>query len=161
MPNKAAKKARLFAITLSGLLLVSLALFAADDGSRAPDAARELESLQEVCAKCHNLEIVMDTPKSYGDWHDTVQAMVDRGATGTTEQFEDIMDYLHRTMTTIDVNSANVDELEIVLNVSPSVAQAILTRRTAKRFNGLSDLKSVRGINASSLDSKARLIFFK
>jgi hypothetical protein len=161
MHSQAAKKARYSAIALSGLLLVSPALSAAGAGTRAPDAAQELESLKKVCAKCHNLEIVMDTPKSYGDWHDTVQAMVDRGATGTTEQFEDIMDYLHRTMTTIDVNSADADELEIVLNVSQPVAQAILARRTAKRFTGLADLKSVPGIDASSLDSKARLLFFK
>ena len=65
----------------------------------------------------------MDTPMSYDDWHDTVQQMVDRGAKGTDEQFDDIMDYLHRTMTTINVNTADADELEIVLNVPETAAQ--------------------------------------
>ncbi len=66
---------------------------------------------------------------SYDAWHDTVQTMVDRGASGTDEQFDDIMDYLHRTMTTIDVNTAPADELEIVLNVPETTAQAIIARR--------------------------------
>src|ERR1700685_4407063 len=70
-----------------------------------PDLAREGESLKAVCSKCHNLQMVMDTPMSYQAWHDTVQTMVDRGATGTDAQFDDVMDYLHRTMTTINVNT--------------------------------------------------------
>ncbi len=66
---------------------------------------------------------------SYDAWHDTVQTMMDRGASGTDQQFEDIMDYLHRTMTTINVNTADADELQIVLNVPETAAQAIIARR--------------------------------
>jgi DNA uptake protein ComE-like DNA-binding protein len=87
--------------------------------------------------------------------------MVDRGASGTDEQFDDIMDYLHRTITTINVNTALADELEIVLNVSPTTAQAIIARRSTQKFTGLADLKSVSGVDASALDAKARLIFFE
>jgi competence protein ComEA len=103
----------------------------------------------------------MDTPMSYDAWHDTVQTMVDRGASGTDEQFEDIMDYLHRTMTTINVNAADAEELEIVLNLPETVAKAIIARRSTRKFTGLTDLKSVGGVDASTVDAKARLIFFK
>src|ERR1700722_20469928 len=96
----------------------------------ARDLAREGESLKAVCSKCHNLQMVMDTPMSYEAWHDTVQTMVDRGATGTDQQFDDVMDYLHRTMTTINVNTADVGELEIVLGVSETAAKAIVSRRS-------------------------------
>jgi competence protein ComEA len=105
--------------------------------------------------------LVMDTPRSYDAWRETVQTMVDRGASGTDDQFDDIMDYLHRTMTTIDVNTADADELQMVLNVPQAVAQAIVARRTSRKFVGLADLKSVPGIDASMVDAKARLIFFK
>lgn len=98
---------------------------------------------------------------SYDAWHDTVQKMMDQGATGTDQQFDDVMDYLHRTMTTINVNSAGADELQIVLHVSEATAQAIITRRSAQKFAGLADLKSVPGVDASTVDAKARLIFFK
>ena len=127
----------------------------------APDLAREGESLKAVCSKCHNLQMVMDTPMSYEAWHDTVQAMVDRGASGTDAQFDDVMDYLHRTMTTINVNAADVGELEIVLDVNEAVAKAIVARRSSRKFSGLADLKSVAGVDAGGVDGKARLIFFK
>jgi len=103
----------------------------------------------------------MDTPMSYDAWHDTVQKMIDRGAVGTDEQLEDIMDYLHRTMTTINVNTADTDELGIVLDVSDSVARTIVTRRNKRKFTDLADLKSVPGIDASAMDARARLIFFR
>jgi len=140
---------------------LSASAWAADVAPPAPDLAREGQSLKAVCAQCHNLQIVMDTPMSYEAWHDTVQTMVDRGASGTDEQFDDIMDYLHRTMTTIDVNTAPADELEIVLHVPEPTAQAIIARRGTKKFTGLADLKSVPGVDASTVDAKARLIFFQ
>jgi competence protein ComEA len=149
---------------MGGVLLVA-ALFAAAQAAEValpdPRLARESQSLKAVCATCHNLQLVMDTPRSYDDWHDTLQQMVDRGASGTDEQFDDIMDYLHRTMTTINVNTAVADELEIVLNVPKTTAQAIIARRSTQKFTGLADLKSISGVDASTVDAKARLIFFK
>jgi competence protein ComEA len=145
---------------LFAALLISFAR-AADVSPQAPNLAQEDRSLKAVCARCHNLQLVMDTPRSYDAWRETVQAMVDRGANGTDDQFDDIMDYLHRTMTTIDVNTADADELQMVLNVPQAVAQAIMARRITRKFVGLADLKSVPGVDASTMDAKARLIFFK
>jgi competence protein ComEA len=132
-----------------------------DAAASARDLARESRSFKAVCARCHNLQLVMDTPMSYDAWHDTVQTMMDRGATGTDQQFADVMDYLHRTATTIDVNTADADELQIVLHVPQPTAQAIVARRSTQKFTSLADLKSVPGVEASTVDSKARLIFFK
>jgi hypothetical protein len=127
----------------------------------ADPLGQEHASVQAVCAKCHNLQIVMDTPMSYGAWHDTVQKMIDRGADASEQQLEDIMDYLHRTMTTIDVNSADADELSVVLDAPDPVVKAVIARRTTRKFTGLDDLKTVSGIDAVKLDAKARLLFFQ
>jgi competence protein ComEA len=146
------------------LMLVAGPVAAAWGGDAAPptrDLARESRSFKAVCARCHNLQLVMDTPMSYDAWHDTVQTMMDRGATGTDQQFADVMDYLHRTMTTIDVNTADADELQIVLQVPQATAQAIIARRSTQKFTSPADLKSVPGVEASTVDAKARLIFFK
>lgn len=132
----------------------------AGDAAGGRTLAQEYHSVQMVCTQCHVLELVQDTPRSYDDWHQTVQEMVDRGATGTDQQFEDIMDYLHRTLTTIDVNNADADELGIVLGVSGKVAQAIVRRRARRKFTGLADLESVPGTSAAALKAKARLIYF-
>src|SRR5580693_9354782 len=137
------------------VIVVFVVSWACGVAAPAPDLAREGESLKAVCSKCHNLQMVMDTPMSYNAWHDTVQTMVDRGASGTDEQFDDIMDYLHRTMTTIDVNTADASELEIVLNVPETAARAIIARRSTQKFTDLAGLKSVPGVDASTVDSKA------
>jgi DNA uptake protein ComE-like DNA-binding protein len=107
------------------------------------------------------LQIVTDTPMSYDAWHETVQKMIDRGADATDEQLDDIMDYLYRTMTTIDINSAGANELSTVLDAPDTVVKAVIARRKARRFTGLDDLKTVPGIDAAKLDAKSRLLFFQ
>jgi competence protein ComEA len=144
-------------------LSAGLCVFAAACAVAAPpsEQAREAQSMKAVCARCHTLEMVTSTPRSYDAWHDTVQKMVNLGARGTDDQFDDVMDYLHRSVTTIDVNSADADELEIVLEVSEATAQAIVARRQEKKFTGLADLQSVAGVHAAVLKAKARMIFFQ
>jgi competence protein ComEA len=147
-------------------LMLVLGAVAAASGSKATpparsDLARESRSMKAVCARCHDLQIVMDTPMSYDAWHDTVQTMIDRGATGTDQQFADVMDYLHRNMTTIDVNTADADELQIVLHVPERTARAILARRKTQKFTSLTDLESIPGVRAFTVEVKARMIFFK
>jgi hypothetical protein len=133
---------------------------AATEG-QSEDLKREAKSLKEVCGTCHNLQIVMDTPRSLDEWRDTMQKMVDRGASGTDDQYDDILDFLHRTLTTIDVNSADAQELTTVLQVPDSIAALIVARRSARKFSDLSDLKTVPGIDARSLDTKSRMIYFQ
>jgi ferredoxin len=138
----------------------ALAHGAAPDG-QSEDLKREAKSLKAVCGTCHNLQIVTDTPRSLEEWRDTMQKMVDRGATGTDDQYDDILDFLHRTLTTIDVNSADAQELATVLQVPDSIATLIIARRSAKKFSDLVDLKTVPGIDARSLDVKSRMIYFQ
>src|ERR1700722_5462131 len=134
MPGPHMSSGRRLFINLTGGLLVAAGSFAgawgADAAPKVHDLTRESQSLKAVCAQCHDLQIVMDTPMSYDAWHDTVQTMIDRGASGTDQQLDDIMNYLHRTLTTINVNTADADELETVLNVSETAAQAIIARRS-------------------------------
>jgi competence ComEA-like helix-hairpin-helix protein len=133
---------------------------AGDTQAPDPQIVREQQIIAAVCGKCHPLELVMDTAMSYEAWHDTVQKMIDHGADASADQLDDIMDYLHRMMTTVNVNTAGVDELQIVLNVPESVAKAIIARRSSRRFSSLEDLKSVPGIGPATLTAKAKMIFF-
>jgi Helix-hairpin-helix motif len=158
--SKSLLVAAFFNVVLFNVAFFNVA-WAAAISPPAPDLAREGQSLKAVCSTCHNLQLVMDTPMSYDAWHDTVQTMVDRGANGTDEQLSDIMDYLHRTMTTINVNAASADELEIVLNLPEAAVKAMIARRSTRKFTSLADLKSVAGVDGPTVDAKARLIFFK
>ena len=74
----------------------------------------------KVCSGCHTMQIVMDTPKDYDAWHDTVQSMIDRGAQGTPDEFDLVMQFLFENMTTVDVNHADQETLATVLHTSPA-----------------------------------------
>jgi Helix-hairpin-helix motif len=149
---------RISALCAAGLtVLTSYASLASTDAG----SDKERQALKAVCGKCHNLEIVTDTPRSYDEWQDTIQKMVDRGARGTDAQFDAISDYLYRNLTPIDVNSADAAQLQAVLDVSTPVADAIISRRSVRKFASLADLKTVTGIDPAALNAKFRLLFFQ
>ncbi len=132
-----------------------------EPGLATPEMHAEARSLQRVCGRCHALQIVFDTPMSYDAWLATLQKMVDQGARGSDAEYDDILDFLHRTMTTIDINAADADELQTVLNLPAPTAEAILARRSRRKFMDLADLKTVPGVDATSIERRARLIFFQ
>lgn len=120
------------------------------------------EVTARICSGCHALQVVTDTPKDYDAWHDTVQAMIDRGAQGTPEEFGQVMQYLFETMTTVDVNHADQDTLATVLHTSTANADAIIARRATQPFKSLGELeKAIPGLDHALLDSKKRMIFFQ
>ncbi len=116
----------------------------------------------KICTACHAMQIVMDTPKDYDSWHDTVQSMIDHGAQGTPDEFGLVMDFLFQNMTTIDVNHADPETLMGVLHAPQAVADAIVARRASHPFKDLADLESaVPGLDKALLDGKKRMIFFQ
>jgi hypothetical protein len=119
-------------------------------------------AVDKVCTACHGLEIVMDTPKDYDGWHDTVQEMIDRGAGGTPAEFDLVMQWLYQNMTTVDVNHADEDTLAATLHASPAAVAAIVARRKSQPFKNLADLEtSIPGLDKAVLDAKKRMIFFQ
>jgi DNA uptake protein ComE-like DNA-binding protein len=119
------------------------------------------ETMQKVCGSCHSVQIVMDTPKDYDAWHDTVQVMVDRGAKATPEELDLVMQYLFENMTTADVNSADAETLAAVLHAPESAVNKIIARRSVTPFHNLQELiATVPGLNAAALEAKKRMIFF-
>jgi DNA uptake protein ComE-like DNA-binding protein len=141
----------------SGLLLATYGVPAMGQPAASPQAVAV-----KICSSCHTMQIVMDTPKDYDAWHDTVQSMINRGAQGTPEEFEQVMQFLFENMTTIDVNHADQEELMTVLHASQETAGAIMARRTSRPFKDLADLESsVPGLDRTLLDAKKRMIFFQ
>ena len=87
--------------------------------------------------------------------------MLDRGAQASDDQLLDIMDYLFRTQTMIDVNKGPAEDLEIILNISPEQAQAIVARREIRKIVSLDDLKSVGGLEGAAVEAKAGVLVFQ
>jgi hypothetical protein len=149
---------------LLGLGSLFLALLCSPSVAQSPtkEATTPETAAVKVCSGCHAMQIVMDTPKDYDAWHDTVQSMIDRGAQGTPDEFDLVMQFLFKNMTTVDVNHGDQESLATVLRTSPATADAIIARRGERPFKDLADLEtSIPGLDRSVLESKKKMIFFQ
>ena len=61
--------------------------------------------------------------------------------------------YFQRSLTLIDVNHADEDELSAVLGVDEKTAIAIVQRRTDRRFKTAADLEAVPGVDKARIES--------
>ncbi len=50
--------------------------------------------VEDLCGSCHSVEEAVATRRSERDWKDVIQLMVDRGATGSEDEFKSILAYL-------------------------------------------------------------------
>ncbi len=128
----------------------------------ATEATTPEAAAVKICSGCHGMQMVMDTPRDIDTWHDTVQKMIDRGARGTPEEFELVMDFLYLNMTPIDVNHADADSLMAILQTDRPSADAIVARRASRPFKDMADLQaSIPALDRKLLESKKRMIFFQ
>jgi hypothetical protein len=153
-------------IRLAGRVLPLLAVLLSGVPVLGQPAATEATTPQsaavKICSACHGMEMVTDTPRDYDAWHDTVQKMIDRGARGTPDEFDLVMDFLFQNVTPIDVNHADRDTLMAILHTTQPVADAIIARRAAHPFKDLAELEgAVPGLDKAVLEGKKRMIFFQ
>lgn len=121
---------------------------------------RDRQALTAVCGACHPVNLVEDNVRSYDGWQEIVRKMVEHGAKGSDEQFDRVGNYLYLTLTTINVNSAAPEDIAAILGVSPPAAQAIVARRTARKFTSLVDLAQVAGVAPAHMAARRRRIGF-
>jgi mono/diheme cytochrome c family protein len=50
--------------------------------------------LQQICADCHGLDVITSQRATKDGWASIVDSMVSRGANGTKEQLDTIIEYL-------------------------------------------------------------------
>lgn len=67
--------------------------FAAPSTSQLPEGPGKA-TVQKICSGCHAAEIVLGHRDSREGWEQIVSNMVDKGANGTDDEFNTIIDYL-------------------------------------------------------------------
>jgi DNA uptake protein ComE-like DNA-binding protein len=84
-----------------------------------------------MCASCHELKVVTAKRMSRQRWELSVDQMVSRGATGTDEEIEQVVEYLATNFgpATVNINSANAASLVSKLGISSEEGEAIVRRR--------------------------------
>jgi len=115
--------------------------------------------VQPVCTRCHTPEMFLHS-RSWSGWQGIFNQMKGYGAAASNEQWEHIYKYFQRSLTFIDVNHADEDELSAVLGVDEKTAIAIVQRRTDRRFQTAAEVEAVPGVDKARIESIApRLLF--
>jgi DNA uptake protein ComE-like DNA-binding protein len=146
---------RTLAVPLSGAVALAFAVPCVAD-----DDSQNFADVKAVCTRCHTADAFLSTPRSWQRWNDVFRQMMDRGATGTASQLAGVTEYFLSNLTIVNVNTSPADEIEWVLNASPSVRDFIVERRVNRKFTSLADLSSVPGIDQERLRRLGARILF-
>jgi hypothetical protein len=121
--------------------------------------AEDYRFVQPVCTRCHTPEMFLHS-RTWSGWRDIFNQMSGYGAAASQEQWDHIHRYFQHSLTLIDVNHADEDELSAVLGVDEKTAIAIVQRRIDSRFKTAADLEAVPGVNKDRIESVSpRLLF--
>jgi competence ComEA-like helix-hairpin-helix protein len=121
--------------------------------------------VERMCTPCHGLENVVRARMTKERWGGIVDDMVSRGASGTDDEIDQVINYLaanfSKSTAKVNVNKANAAELTAALDISAADAAAIVSYRTDKgSFKELKDVTKVPGIDTKKIEAaKDRLEF--
>ena len=124
------------------------------------------DALLKICGQCHSAKIMLGMTKSKQGWAAMIDDMVERGASGSDEEIEEITDYLNKnfgksTAEKINVNTATAKDLGQKLGFSEKEGQAILRYREEHgSIKSWDDLKKVPDLDLSKLEAKKERITF-
>ena len=122
--------------------------------------AAEKEAFDRVCGACHSTTMA-DSFRSQEDWQETVGNMIQAGAKGSDEDFNNVLHYLARNWTKVDINTAAAGQIAAALNVKEELGAAIVKYRAGHGpFAALEDLKKVPGLAQIDIESRKDRILF-
>ena len=124
--------------------------------------AKGRDLYERICGSCHGTDVVFKTRTTKEKWKNTVDEMASRGAEGTDEQLDTIIDYLAKCFgPRVNVNKATAKELETQFELATKEAEAIVQYRMDKGdFKEVAGLKSVPGLDYSKIESVRYRITF-
>jgi competence ComEA-like helix-hairpin-helix protein len=143
--------------------LVLLAIVAVASGGRAQEPSNDATAgaFQRVCSSCHDAQRILATRRTRTQWEEIIGKMIDRGATGTDEDFTAAEDYLLTISGRVNVNRATPVDVAKVLGIPEKQAQAIADYRKANGdFADFDALCKVPGIDVEKLKTEQEAISF-
>lgn len=158
------------------MLLLTTLLFAVSTNSSALPPGDGKPIVERMCSSCHALKVVTSKRASPEQWAQLVDQMVSRGAEGTDEEIETVVEYLSKNFgldspppataeksstEPVHVNQATAPELSSSLGLTPAEAASIVSYREQNgKFKEWRDLTKVPGVDASKIEAnKDRLVF--
>ena len=134
----------------------------AQAGSQEPPASPEdprAGLLAQMCFKCHDATRILAMRRTRMEWEDTINKMIERGATGSGKEFETVFEYLLGNYGKIYINDADADEIVKILGLTRKDADAIVAYRTTNgAFADADAVRKVPGIDLKALDLQIKAI---
>lgn len=116
----------------------------------------------KLCKNCHPLDKVVGVRRTNAEWITVVEKMLAQGAEGTTDELNEVIDYLtDQYGKPVRVNDAKAEDLVNGLGLADTDAAAIVAYRTAHGpFASLADLVKVPGIDAPIIQRRQKNLIF-
>jgi competence protein ComEA len=121
---------------------------------------KRADAYLRLCRNCHEggLELVRRTRTG---WQDILDQMVERGATGSDEDFGLVLEYLLRDHGKVNVNEAPAEELVLVLGLSAAESESVVAyRKEHGKFESVGALTAVPGVDGKKIDERRAAIVF-
>jgi competence protein ComEA len=124
------------------------------------------DQMIKVCGPCHEPQRAASIRLTREGWEATIGGMIARGAKGTDEDFQTILDYLSthflgEAERPLNVNTANALDLESVLLLPRRQAAATIAYREKHGpFKSVEDLKKVPGIDVKKIEAQKDRLYF-
>lgn len=117
--------------------------------------------VEQVCATCHGVDLLVPSSRTAQQWRDTIGAMKTAGAKASDEDWKTIVEYIMGNVAFLNVNKATVEDVRLVFGVPEKVAQAIVAARDEQGgFKTIDDLKQVADLDQARVEAiKTRLTF--
>jgi competence protein ComEA len=125
-----------------------------------PDAPGK-QLVEQVCATCHGVDLLVPSSRTATQWRDTMGAMKTAGAQASDEDWKTIVDYIMGNLAFLNVNKATVEDVRLVFGVPEKVAHAVVAARDKQGgFKTIDDLKQIPDLEAQRVEAiKMRLTF--
>ncbi|HJZ95947.1 MAG TPA: helix-hairpin-helix domain-containing protein [Candidatus Solibacter sp.] len=147
--------------TVTALIWIALAgaIIAADQQEiKALPEGPGKEAVVKACLECHGAANFRKARKEPGEWSDSVDDMVDRGAKIPTGQTEAVVAYLVKNFgagAKVQMNSAPLEEIKMVLGFTVPEAQAVVDYRELHgAYKDWREVAKVRGVDVEKVEAK-------
>jgi competence ComEA-like helix-hairpin-helix protein len=149
----------LLAVTLSART-TPFAMPAQQTGQSAADDP-QAELFAQTCNRCHDGARITAVRRTRDEWQDVITKMIERGAMGTEDDFQNVFGYLRRHYGKVYINTATADEITTSLALPAKDADAILAYRKAHgAFQDFDAVRKVPEIDVKTLDDHKDAVAF-
>ena len=147
--------------TASSLILIAVVAVATAARAQNPADDQSAGAFQRVCSSCHDAQRILATRRTKTQWEEIIGKMIDKGATGTDDDFTAAEDYLLKISGRVNVNRAAPADMVKVLGIPEKQAQAIADYRKANGdFADFEALCKVPGIDVEKLKTEQDAVSF-